>query len=196
MATKRKRGGCQQGHFNHFSIYPIWCSGLYTVEGVSGPSWVRRECKHTRQHLWQNVRSLFGGSGWGGRDGVGTTGLQQQFGGRMWQECKMAYVWVGCSSGLVLFEALLWSWVQKLGKWLAVASVCSAAPSAAEVTECVLWTVTGREDPPGWSFVDGFSPSVQKDLLRKSARKWKEARVKKQKLLQNPEIMFKRPLSL
>lgn len=47
-------------------------------------SWVKGECKHTREHLWQNVRSLFGGSGW--REGGGVQ--QRVIRGRTWAECK------------------------------------------------------------------------------------------------------------
>lgn len=129
-------------------------------------SWVKGECKHTREHLWQNVRSFFGGSG--GRGGAATR-CQRQNAGRSIR----TYVGAERSWGLVLLEALLWSGVHRLGKLSTSASLCSSALSAVEVRGGVLCTVTGCWDGPGWCFEDGSSPSPQKDLLRKSAKRVK-----------------------
>ena len=82
----RCRGG---GHFNHRSISPAWHSSHSTAENVSVSSWVKGECKHTREHLWQNVRSLFGGSGWRG-GGEGCSDKESEaahgLGGPMWEQ--------------------------------------------------------------------------------------------------------------
>ena len=127
-------------------------------------SWVKGECKHTREHLWQRVRSLFGGSGWRGR-GCSNEESEAE---RGWS--VRTYVGAGCSWGLVLLEALLWAFVHWLGKQSTSALLCSSAPLAVEARGGVLWTVTGCWDAPGWGFDDGSSPSPQKDRLRESAR--------------------------
>lgn len=67
------------------AVFPRWRTSACPLE------W-KGECKHTREHLWQNVRSLFGGSGWRG------VGVQQRgVRGRTWAECKDL-----CGSGVLL----------------------------------------------------------------------------------------------
>lgn len=117
----------------------------------------------------------------------GNVNIQESIFGRMWgvslevvgkkgeggeseADCGRSiktYVGAVWSWGLVLLEALLWSWWHWLGKQSTCASLCSTALTA-DVRGGVLCTVTESWDTSGWGFEEGSSPSLQKDLLWES----------------------------
>lgn len=62
------RWECQEGHFIHRSVFPAWCSRdffffLHLKWRTLACPLVWKENVNIREHLWQNVRNLFGGSG-------------------------------------------------------------------------------------------------------------------------------------
>lgn len=126
-----------------------------------------------REHLWQKLRSLFGGSGRTGRQvgGAGSGSVQR----RTWTGVWRSYGGPGCSCGLVLLQALLCvSCVRRPGKQSASAALCSPDPSAAEATGAVRWTVAAWGFTEGSAFTSTSSspppPPPQKGLLlRESA---------------------------
>lgn len=124
------------------------------------PLHLKRNVNIQESNLWQNVKSAFGGSGWGMVEKCGKG--EHRWGVQRRNSVKSYVGAAGCSWELVLFAALLWSCVHWGGERSSSASCCS---SVVEVRGGVLCTVTEWWTAPAWWLVDGSSPSLQKVLL-------------------------------